>query len=188
MRKLLAAVMAICIVLLLLVHRKTETVYRTDGNVIYFESGNYAVTGDTKEKTGNNPLMLNRYAKYTFDNKLLEQGLIDHDGTFLPDNDPVENGRFFFFTILLISATWYLVFFAKADMVHIRDWYTSRGDVAITAMDPARRNALLKGNMRCDTCNNAPDFSVIKEERVQGMVFVEGNCNLCNQSKKIRLR
>lgn len=188
MKKLLAAVMAICIVLLLIVHRKTETVYRTEGNIIYFESGNYAVTTDAHGRTSNNPLELRYYAKYTYNNILLERGQIDYDGTFIPDNDPVENGRFFFFTILFISATWYLVFFAKADLVHIRDWYTSRGDVAITAMDAARRNALLKGNMRCDTCNDAPDFTVTKEERTQGMVFVEGNCNLCNQSKKIRLR
>jgi hypothetical protein len=188
MRYIILAIIGISVILLLLVKRKAETVYRTDGNVMYFESGNYAVLADANERTKYNPLALKYYAKFTYDNKLLEQGIVDHDGTFIPDNDPVENGHFFFFTTLLVSLTAYMLLYSKGDIVAARDWLNARNDMAITAMDSKKQQALLAGNMRCERCNHAPDFAITKEERVQGMIFVEGSCNLCSEQKKIRLR
>lgn len=188
MRYIILALIGLSLLLLLLVKRKEETVYRTDGNVIYFESGNYAVLADADTRTKYNPLALKYYAKFTYDNKLLEQGIVDHDGTFIPDNDPVEKGHFFFFTTLFISITAYLLLYSKSDMVAARDWLKARNDMAITAMDTKKQQALLAGKMRCERCNIAPDFAITKEERVQGMIFIEGSCNLCNEQKKIRLR
>lgn len=183
------AVFILSTILLLFVKQNKEVVYRTEDNKLVFESGNWAVVSEIQEmKSYNNPLALRRYAKYSFDNKLIEQGLVDNDGTFIPDNDPAESGRFFFFTVILLSVTFYLLLYAKADFIVARDWYTSRSDVAITAMQPDKRNAILKNKINCERCNTSPDFSVDRELRVQGMIFVEGQCNICLEKRKIRLK
>ncbi len=189
MKKIILAISLLSLLVIIFNHPKQEKVSRVAGDILIFESGNWARIFPAGARfVGNNPLDLRSYEKYSYDNRKIEEGLYDYDGNFLPNAEPTESTNFFFFTILMVSATIYLIVFGRNDFIWARDLFNARKDVAITALPQERRNLLLKGKMSCELCNASPDFNLVNETRIQGMVFVEGKCNLCNEQKKVRLK
>jgi|ERR1043165_1385939 hypothetical protein len=189
MRKVLALIFILATFLLLFfVRHKQEKIARTDGNRITFESGNFARIYEDGQQPGvSNPAHHRTYAKFSFDGTQIEQGLFV-DGEFLPDNDKIENTRYFLYTLNGLILALYFIFFFRADYIHLRDWYKNRTAVPYTAMNSNQLSKALAGKMSCDRCNTSPDFSLQKETMVQGMIFLEGNCNVCKEAKKVRVK
>ena len=189
MRKYLLILFVLSTAVLLLNHPKPEKVIRTEGSKLVFESGNYAIVYPFGlHRIPSNPLGLRTYEKFTFEDKKIEQGLYDNNGEFFPDDDiRLKNNSFFFYIIMTIMAIYFTFFFYR-DFINARDWFHSRTDIAFTAMLPEKRNVALKNKMSCDRCNTSPNFSADKELRVQGMIWIEGKCNICGEQKKIRIK
>jgi len=55
-------------------------------------------------------------------------------------------------------------------------------------MNPVQLQKALMHKMLCDVCNTSANFTVEKEEYIQGMIFIEGKCQICSRQNRIRIK